>query len=58
MNPGAVSNVWNEYPVHDVHMQPIGAGRNDGFDFVGKPGGIGGNYAGSDLGHVVRFSVS
>ena len=35
-------NVWDEMPVHDVEVQPVGAGTVGSFDFLAEAGVVGG----------------
>ena len=40
----------HEMPVHDVEVQPVGAGGSDGTRFLAQPGEIGGEERGGDSG--------
>ena len=44
----AEADVGDEMPVHDVEVQPVGAGGGDGARFLAQPGEIGGEERGGD----------
>ena len=45
---GPIVMFGHEAPVHDVDVDPVGAGRLDGLDLLGEPAEVGGEDGGGD----------
>ena len=54
---GAVADVRHEMPVHDVQVQPVGAGGFDGGHLLGQAGEIRGEKAGGNQGGLLGHRV-